>query len=757
MTIAPSASPHSPPLGSSTNVVRDVPVPDPLFHGVADEYPERPSEPILDVNDIQGNILGGFNKDYQTLVFLTIEDPLEFKGWLQELVPFIATSAEVVAFNRLFKYIRGRRKSGDAGIHATWLNVAFSHAALQRLTASTTLDLALQDFDDVAFRQGLAARAHLLNDPADPADEGNPVRWKVGGPENAPADVVFIVASDHESDLAEQVNSLVAEMRGATVAFVQPGAVRSDLRGHEHFGFLDGVSQPGLRGRLSADKDDLLTARQNPRDRDNQGKPGQDLLWPGEFVFGYEGQDPKKAVSERGARKHAGPAWADNGSFLVFRRLRQDVGGFHGFLNAQATRHGISPDELGARVIGRWADGSPVERADQPNAGIGDNDCANNSFEFVHGDPSLTDPNVMGPPDTLNGPQCAAPSLFTVPVADASGMVCPFAGHIRKAYPRDDITPAGAGAGSVDQQSEISERDTQTHRLLRRGIPFGDPSTSTPALPVVDDQDRGLVFLAYQTSIVNQFEFVTQNWVNNPDFAHEGAGFDMVIGQSASPTRERSFALDIRGQAVHLRTTTDWVIPTGGGYYFAPSISALGHLSDPMDGRSNNHTIEGDIVTTTPAVSLEQYINAQNPYGNYPIAFTPDDPSPVNPLNAQTLIPDPTKTADTTIRSDGAGVALNINNSLFATPNKPLLDEIMKAIKRRLPTIPMTPAQLEQQSEDGLWWDFGGRHLHVTKALRIPYEYPELDPATGQPLEDANGQLKMRTGHILIGYEGWVP
>ena len=58
-----------------------------------------------------------------------------------------------------------------------------------------------------------------------------------------------------------------------------------------------------------------------------------------------------------------------------------------------------------------------------------------------------------------------------------------------------------------------------------------------------DGQVRGLHFLAYQTSIDDQFEFVTGAWVNNPDFLQSGAGHDPIIGQSSDPDRVRKFKL----------------------------------------------------------------------------------------------------------------------------------------------------------------------------------------------------------------------
>ena len=101
--------------------------------------------------------------------------------------------------------------------------------------------------------------------------------------------------------------------------------------------------------------------------------------------------------------------------------------------------------------------------------------------------------------------------------------------------------------------------------------------------PIQDGIDRGLVFLAYQTSIEDQFEFVTKNWVNNPGFKRGGVGHDPIIGQNRDdPGRVRSFQTvvkDASNQPKNLGLDTrgfgEWVIPTGGGYFFSPAIDVL--------------------------------------------------------------------------------------------------------------------------------------------------------------------------------------
>ena len=247
------------------------------------------------------------------------------------------------------------------------------------------------------------------------------------------------------------------------------------LTGHEHFGFLDGVSQPGLRGRISDEPTDVLTFRQNPNDR-GQGKPGQDLLWPGEFVFGYPGQDPNSAdISEPGPISDAGPAWAKDGSFVIFRRLRQDVQAFRDFERQTAFQLGISPDLFGAKLVGRWASGAPILRAPEAdNRALADDDCANNNFEFGDESPQIFPDQKQSDLDCTDEIPNAQPlALFPPSEGDPTGQICPFAGHIRKAYPRDDTS------STLPDTQEVT---TQTHRILRRGIPFGQP---LPQIPLI--------------------------------------------------------------------------------------------------------------------------------------------------------------------------------------------------------------------------------------------------------------------------------
>ena len=154
----------------------------------------------------------------------------------------------------------------------------------------------------------------------------------------------------------------------------QVGNVRDDVEsqvGHEHFGFDDGVSQPGVRGRASGADDDFITDRYVDRSQFPAaalyGYPGQDLVWPGEFVIGYPQTGPDPLIP--GPVLEPSPWWMRNGSYLVYRRLLQDVGLFWRTMRDEAERLATLPgfDKMDEkRLRPGWSD---VGRAERPSFG----------------------------------------------------------------------------------------------------------------------------------------------------------------------------------------------------------------------------------------------------------------------------------------------------------------------------------------------------------------------------------------------------
>jgi len=519
--------------------------------------PDASLEPPLDWDEIQGNVIPGFNKDHQTLL------GFRFDGDMAASRRFVAQLADAITSLRaMTEHKRERRafmlaRDEEPASEAVWHAAAFSFKGLEKLGAAANA------FTDPSFRSGLEHASVRLGDPP-----GSTAGWKVGGGAGVP-DAIVTLASDHAHTVAARQRKLVASARasGVTLVYQEDGhdlAHYSDgtndyPSGHEHFGFKDGISQPAVRGHLP-DGTQLEPRASTPPASDESAPEftanDRPLVCAGQFVFGYARQVdtfPRSAGRPHrlGAVERAvAPDWAANGSFLVFRRLRQYVAGFRAFAAASASAIGrpdVNAARVAAMIVGRWPSGAPLVRSPTQDDRAAAGELAN---AFAYGDDN---------------------ARFGVP-PDSDGVRCPVAAHVRKVNPRDENTDIGSAAATL------------TKRILRRGIPYGLPFEHAPD----DGTDRGLLFMSYQTSIPDQFEFLATRWMNRPDLPRnpsdhpEGLGYDMVLGQEQDARLRTAYLRfpDAGGLAdVEIGNAglavQDWVAATGGGYFFAPSISAM--------------------------------------------------------------------------------------------------------------------------------------------------------------------------------------
>lgn len=147
---------------------------------------------------------------------------------------------------------------------------------------------------------------------------------------------------------------------------------------------------------------------------------------------------------------------------------------------------------------------------------------------------------------------------------DADGLKCPLFAHIRRANPR-------------------STREDLVHlpRIVRRGMSYGPPSRPGEE----PDVDRGLVFMAYNASIAEQFE-VIQGWLAGGNSSGPGSDSSLRdpflgVAREGDP-RRFEWVPDPKAPdkkaAVVLPADKPLVELQWGLYAFVPSLSALKEL-----------------------------------------------------------------------------------------------------------------------------------------------------------------------------------
>jgi Dyp-type peroxidase family len=442
-------------------------------------------------HDIQGNILRGYARHLHAAYLLTrIEDEEKARTWLMRLIDEDRIATE--------------RDWGNPP--RTRLNVALTHAGLRMLGVDPDPFASHRD-----FCEGMRARARAqLGD----LGANDPDRWDPALREEIHAlFTVYGRTPDARQDAARALTGELADAGMAVVYHQQADLLKS---GREHFGFHDGFSQPALAG-VSEDRRSRRGEGVQRRRLPLGGERWREVRL-GEFVLGHEDED--------GVVPGEGNPFLVNGTFMVWRKLEQDVDGFARWIEAHAGADENARDTLRAKILGRWPNGDSLIR--RPVSGTyGDGNG---------GDPRQHDLQIND---------------FSY-AGDAAGVHCPLGAHVRRSNPRDAL-------------GFRTER-TRRNRIIRRGLPYVDR-----------DETRGLIFVCFNASIARQFEQIQGNWLMGGDTFGLGAERDFLT--AGLDPGQASLRMTIQGDRAHpplfVTRNEQFVTVRGGHYLFVPGLTAL--------------------------------------------------------------------------------------------------------------------------------------------------------------------------------------
>src|SRR5215467_9784209 len=212
-----------------------------------------------------------------------------------------------------------------------------------------------------------------------------------------------------------------------------------------------------------------------------------------------------------------------NGSYVAYLRMEEHVGAFRDFLQ----QHGKTPEEqelVAAKLMGRWRSGAPLVLArDKDDPELGADLQRNNNFNYKNEDPQ--------------------------------GYAVPLGSHMRRMNPRDTAA------------------NMNRHRMIRRGATYG---TYLPEGTPDDGKERGLAAFVICASLVRQFEFAQNVWVNDRNF-HELENERDPFGGTHDGTLE--FKIPKRPIRKKITGLPAFTTLRGGAYFFLPGLKALRWLA----------------------------------------------------------------------------------------------------------------------------------------------------------------------------------
>lgn len=479
--------------------------------------------PLGDAANVQGGILSPYaDADHGCALLLQFESPAALPEFLERLHVTTAAAAPL--------------KPGEVAT-----NVAFTIEGLRFAGLSDDEVRKLPE----EFVQGMERRAGLLGD----VRINHPRRWRlpalnwdrgVDAPDLGEDDAspridlsavhamvqVRVQATGNTPQARAQLMARLRECVGKN-AGVKPLSLQWMQR------WRNGKSQFEEHfGFLDANSDPTLF-------KDEAGDLFANQVHLGEILCGYPNLADKTGACGDGADGIA--SFLCDGSFLVVRKLRQDIEALDAALaaaeqDAKTIGLPLGRADFMARMMGRYPSGHA--KAGEPLVAFDDEHKASNDFHFDH---------------------------------DQDGAICPFHAHIRRAHPR------------VTDPEEAS----RPARIVRRGMSYG-PHHDRHAKNAKESlqQERGLVFMAYNANLGEQFE-VVQGWLSGGNSSGSYSGQSDPFVGLAEPGRLRHFRFEHEGKTVRMAldgsdrlhdTPRPFVRLEWGAYFFAPSMAALAEL-----------------------------------------------------------------------------------------------------------------------------------------------------------------------------------